>query len=362
MTDIILCLGMIFVLLGLYMIFGRAASKILKLQLEGSVCLLFGVFVYYGIFQLAAVPMIFLKQPLSRLSIIWLGVLAVVAVGFLWLERKEPRAYREFLCPRGRVTVVKVLMALLAVLQIYYIITSEYLGWDTAAYIGTVETSVTRNSMYLYQGESGKIAGNIDLRYALSGFYMHSAVWCRVLRIRALYFAKIVQGGMLAVLADLTVFKLGCFFFSGKSYRGLVKEERVGDCAAGMVIAFMILNVFFDSMYATSDFLMSRALEAKAYCANFILPALLLFGLMLWREADRRETKACFFMAALSSVAISMSALVIAPALAVILLLPVICRQRTWGWIGYGVLCVLPNLFYLVLYLLYKEGIFVIGV
>lgn len=362
MTDIILCLGMILALLVLYMIFGRAASKILKLRLEGGICLIFGVFVYYGLFQVAAIPLILLKQPLSLLMVLWLAVLAIVVIGYLWAEKKNLRASFGLSSKKGNITVIKVLMFALVILQMYYIITNEYLGWDTAAYIGTVETSAVRNSMYLYQGESGRAISKIELRYALSGFYMHSAIWCRLLRIRALYFAKIVQGGVLAVLANLLVYRLGCFFFSGKSYRGLIPEERVPDCASGLVIVCIVINVFFDSIYSTSDFLLSRALEAKAYCANFILPGILLFGLMLWREGQKRETKVCLFAALCSSVAISMSSLVIAPAMATIMLLPMLPKWKLGAWIRYYLLCVLPNVMYLILYLLYKAGIFVIGV
>lgn len=362
MTDIILCLGMILVLLVLYMIFGKAASRIFKLQLGNGVCLIFGVLVYYGIFQLAAIPLIMLKQPLSLLMVLWLTVLAIVVVGYLWVEKKNLRGSFCLSGKKGSITVVKVLMLALVMLQMYYIITNEYLGWDTAAYIGTVETSAVRNSMYLYQGESGKAISKIDLRYALSGFYMHSAIWCRLLRIRALYFAKIVQGGVLAVLANLLIYCLGCFFFSGKSYQELIPEKKVEDCASGLVIACIVINVFFDSIYSTSDFLLSRALEAKAYCANFVLPGILLFGLMLWREGQKRETKVCLFAAACSSVAISMSSLVIAPAMVTIMLLPMLSKWKLGAWLRYYFLCVLPNVVYLVLYLLYKAGIFVIGV
>lgn len=362
MTDIVLCLGMIAVLLVLYMVFGRTASRILGMQMGGGLCLIFGAFVYYGMFQMLAVPFILLKQPLSRLTFFWLAVLAVVAAGYFWMERKDIRNSLNRLFAVNPVSAVKVIMVVLAALQIYYIITSEYLGWDTASYVGTVETSVMRNSMYLYQGENGKIANDIDMRYALSGFYMHSAVWCQLLRIRAVYFAKIVQGGVLAILADLTVFQLGCFLFSGKAYRNLISEKKIADCAAGMVIAFIVINVFFDSIYSTADFLLSRALEAKAYCANFVLPGILLFGMMLWRECEKRETKICLFAAVFGSVAISMSSLVIAPAMVTVLLLPILLQKRTWAWIRYYILCMLPNFLYLLVYLLYKAGIFVIEV
>lgn len=379
MREIGMCLGMIAVLLFLFVLFGRLGSKLAGIQTRGGLGLLFGVFVYFGIFQMAALPMIMMKQPLSRLSAVWMAVV-LAAVGIFLTGKQKERKGRGFskgvspdgrkqnfdrkaaLQEKGRLSLIKIVMLLVVGFQMYYIITSEYLGWDTSFYVGSIATSLARNSMYLYHSETGKPVTELPFRYALSGFYMHSAVWCQVLGIRAIYWAKIVQGGVLAVLSNAAVFELGKFLFSGKSYENLVKKEKVTDCAAAMVIAAVILNVFFDSMYSTSDFLMSRALEAKAYCSNLVLPCIFLYGMMLWRDNQNREAKIWLFTAAFSSVAISMSSLVIAPALLTILFLPVLLRTKTWKTVRLYVLCVLPNLMYLIVYLLFRAGMIKVGV
>ena len=104
-------------------------------------------------------------------------------------------------------------MILAVAVQMYYIITNDYLGWDTAAYVGTIGNSVTTDTMYRYVGENGKrrIFWISDMRCRL--FYMHAAVWCRLLQVRVIYYAKIVQGGLLAVLANMVLLRSGvsCF-------------------------------------------------------------------------------------------------------------------------------------------------------
>lgn len=349
-----MCLALIVILLGLYGIFGKLAAGILKIQPGSGVCLLFGVFVYHGLFQIIALPLILLKQPLSLLAGIWFVVLALILLVYFFGLRLYPQLGWKVPEKVQHPTMVTVIMVLLVLLQAYYMITSEYMGWDTSFYAGTVATSVDRNSMYLINGENGNKYGRIPFRYALSSFYMHAAVWCQPLRIMAINYTKIVQGGVLAILSNLAVYEIGKFLFAGKQYENIVKKERVSDCAAGVVIAVVILHVFWDTIYSTSDFLLQRGMEAKAYCANMVLPCIFLFAVMLWRERENRTYWICLCVACWSSVAISMSSLVIVPAMVGILLLPLLSRKKFFGWCGRYLLCILPNLLYLLLYLLDK--------
>lgn len=362
MREIILCLTLIILLFLLFEVLGKLAAALLHLRVTGIPVLLFGVFIYFGLFQLVAVPMIMLKQSLTLLCIGWMVVLGAVLLLALYKLRQNPAAPwhpEKYLAP-GRdgfwITFVKLLMLMIMALQFYYIITSDYLGWDTSSYVGTIATSLVRNSMYLFNGESGKVEPYIDFRYALSGFYMHSAVWCRLLSIRAIYMAKLVQGGILSILSAMAVYQIGYFLFSGKRENAALTAGQIQGAASGMVIAATAINVFFQSIYSTSDFLLSRGLEAKAYCANLVLPCIFLYGIMLWRDSDSRESKVFLFTACFSSVAISMSALVTAPALATLMLLPVLLRRRTLTTFRYYLLCMLPNACYLLIYVLYIMG------
>ena len=79
------------------------------------------------------------------------------------------------------------------------------------------------------------------------------------------------------MLANTVIFEIGRFLFSGERYRGKLTGRQVTGCAAGMVIAAVGFNFFYQSIFTTSEFLLNRALEAKAYCANLLLPFLLFF-------------------------------------------------------------------------------------
>lgn len=357
MLEIGICLIFIMILIMLYAVFGKMAARIFKIRPQNGICVLLGVFVYHGLFQVVALPLILLKQSLSLLSGIWAVFVVLVLLAYFFGVRMLPELGWELPYKRKRPSVISIVMIILVLLQAYYMITSEYLGWDTSFYVGTIGTSVNQNSMYLVNGENGSAYSRIPFRYALSSFYMHSAVWCRMLRITAVHYAKIVQGGILAILSNLVVYEIGKFLFSGKRYHGIIKKENIGDCAAGMVTAVVILNVFWNTIYSTSDFLLSRALEAKSYCANLVLPCVFLFAIMLWRDSEDRTAKICLAAAAWSSVAISMSSLVIVPAMVAIMFLPIGIKKSPFRWMKCYLICILPNLCYLVLYLLDKMKI-----
>lgn len=372
--EIGICLLTIPLLLFLYWCFGRTVFLAVRAEANAGITLLTGIFAYHSLFQLEALPLILCKQRLSRLTLLWGITITAVLVCWLFLERRRGKlpwgvrrtdgAYQKWKGgkQRGLYFLIYAVMMLAVAVQMYYIITKDYLGWDTAAYVGTIGNSVTTDRMYVYNGESGKKESYLDFRYALSSFYMHAAVWCRVLPVHIIYYAKIVQGGVLAILANTVIFEIGRFLFSGERYRGKLTGRQVTGCAAGMVIAAVVLNFFYQSIFTTSEFLLNRALEAKAYCANLLLPFLFLLCLMMWRDSSRKETKLMLFITALGSVPMSMSALVTAPALITVMMVPVLLRDKKLRQVGLYLLCMLPNLLYLVIYLLYTMKIIRIGI
>lgn len=360
--EIGICLAVTGILLFLYYVFGQILFFLTGGETDHALCLLTGVFVYHILFQAEALPLVFLLQPLKILSVLWMGTILLAVVLWIYLRHRHrkgilPRPQK----PESSPWLLAVLVAAVGI-QIYYIITNEYLGWDTSYYVGTIGTSVFRNSMYQFDSETGLRAETLDLRYALSSFYLHGAVWCQVLPVRAIYFAKVVQGGTLAVLSNLVIYEMGLFLFRAKRYRGRLTERQIRDGAAVMVIAAVFLNFFYKTIYTTSDFLLNRALEAKGYCANLILPLLFLLGLSLWKDSRDKTKKIMFFLTALGSVAVSMSALVIVPALITIVMIPVLFQERSWASVRFYILCMLPNTVYLVIYLLYLKGIFEIRI
>lgn len=353
MIEFLKCIFMIVIFLVLFTFFGFFGSHLMKRKSSLMENLVLGFFTYFTLFQLFALPLILLKQHLTLLTALWLAVVAIVMIfGFVVL-------YKERITERGQErNIIKVrqmlcyfAMAVLVLFFCYFTAIQNYWGWDTAFYIGTVSTTVDTDTMYLINGESGVPENVLPLRYALSGFYMNSAVFCKITGITAVYFQKYVMGTLCVLLYFSVLYLVGQALFQ----KCVVKT-------AGFLWAAGILNLFFVSEYTTSQFLILRAYEAKAYCANVVVPAIFWLLLLLHKDLQDKGNWRALFLVMLASVPVSMSAILIAPAMVLIAVLGESIVNRSRKIFTFGVLCILPNAVYLVVYLLYTLDIWVIKV
>ncbi len=315
--------------------------------------LVLGFFIYFALFQLFALPLILLKQHLTLLMVLWLAVVAIVLIlGFivLYKEMKGERRKKKNLI-KSRQIMCYLAMAVLVLFFCYFTAIQNYWGWDTAFYIGTISTTVDTDTMYLINGESGAAEKVLPLRYALSGFYMNSAVFCKITGITAVYFQKYVMGTLCVLLYFSILYLVGQALF-----------EKSITKTAGFLWAAGILNLFFVSEYTTSQFLILRAYEAKAYCANVIIPAIFWLLLLLHKDLQNKGNWKALFLVMLASVPVSMSAIFIAPAMVGIAVLGESIVNKNLKIFINGMVCILPNAVYLVMYLLYTLDVWVIKV
>ena len=353
MIEFFKCIVMIVVFLVLFTFFGFLGNHLIKRKSSPMENLVLGFFTYFTLFQLFALPLILLKQRVTLLMVLWLAVVALVLIlGFvvLYKERSKEKI-REKNRIKGRQIICYAAMAVLVLFFCYFTAIQNYWGWDTAFYIGTVSTAVDTDTMYLINGESGVPENVLPLRYALSGFYMNSAVFCKITGITAVYFQKYVMGSLCVLLYFSILYLIGQALFQ----KCIVKTT-------GFVWAAGILNLFFVSEYTTSQFLLFRAYEAKSYCANVVIPAIFWLLLLLHKDLQNKENWRALFLVMLSSVPVSMSAILIAPAMTGIVVLGESIVNKSRKIFHYGMLCILPNVVYLVMYLLYTLDIWVIKV
>lgn len=333
-----------------FLIYGIAANKVLKIKMNLYETEIVGFFVHFGLFQIIALPLILLQKSLTLLMILWITVSVISAAYVLLAGRKELVQALGGIC-QG-VWNMKGLLLLGAVLVIAtaccYFAVQRYIGWDTTYYIGTVNTSVYSDTMYIYDGNSGAMESKLDLRYALSGFYMHSAVLCRIFSLNAIEVQKYVMGILCILMYGMIVFAIGKKLFQESSKPAL-----------SLVMTVFLLNFGFNTIYTSSSFLLVRAYEAKGYCANVIIPALFYMALCFWKKRKDRTYWWMLFLIAFASVPVSMSAIVIAPAVIAIILLTEWIMERDVSLLWRGFWCLVPNGIYLLVYFLYTRGMII---
>ncbi|MDE6314592.1 MAG: hypothetical protein K2M46_13435 [Lachnospiraceae bacterium] len=358
-TEIFVCFLLTLGLLWFFYIFGKTFCQVVKMEQSCFLYIICGFFLYYSLFQFLAFPMILLQSSLSVLTIIWcvlLVLLLCVCIGAWHLVSKCDREKQLFsikgkkFWKKERI-LQRIGFAVPILFLMYYVWNQNYWGWDSASYLGTISTVVDSDSMYTIHGESGKEMETIPMRYALSCFYMHSAVICKMTGISPEIWQKYAMAGLCVLLYGMLMYKLAQELFSK-------------DKASTLLFVWVIctLNFFFVSEYSTAQFLLFRSYEAKGFCGNVIFPAILLALLWIHRHPENLWNYKYLFLVMVGTVPISMSAILIAPVLVVIGCGAHILTTKCYKEIKYVLCCLLPGILYLLLYYLYTVGIFVIHV
>lgn len=348
MLELLKCAVAILVSGYIYVLFGMIVMK--KQEISLTATLLLGFFVYFALFQFFAVPMVLMKRSLHELTVTWGVVVGIlVIVGTVYCIRKKCRFLKwDWRKQKSKLLIV----AILFLLVLYYALRYGYNGFDTSYYIGTVNTSLYTDSMYIFDGNTGVKNASLELRYALSAFYMNSAVSCQIFGLRAAVEMRIITGFFCVLLFHLVVFQAGRIWFAGDMGKALC---TVG---AGSVIVF-----FFRSGYTPAQFLLRRSYEAKAYCANIVLPMLFVAFFCLWKYTwDETAWKYIFFIC-MSCNAISMSCILTVPVMLSVYFLFLFFREKKKIKLSvrYAV-CMIPCMVYVVTYVLYLKGFIMIKV
>ena len=355
MLDLAKSFLLIFIYLTIFLSLGALVLRALKEKFSFSSAVLSGFFFYHLIFSLVALPCILTQQTLTTLMWIWLPLLCVLLAAAICLSMREITAYgRRQLNASLHVskTPGKLILPAIAcgcVAAILFLsISAYYVGWDTAFYVRTTLQAVANDSMYTLDAATGTAAATLPLRYALSPFYMNSAIFCRLLDLHPLLVQNLTDGCICVILAFTVIYRIGLLIFRGDQQKALLS-----------VIFAAILHVSHCSVFSTSDFLLLRSYEAKAYCSNIVLPFIGYTLARLWKEPDKQTNWQLLFLSTAASIPVSMSSLLTVPVLVAAGSL-IWLFTRNWRALGKTCLCLIPNLLYLGAYVLEHIGVLTI--
>ena len=354
----------------IFYILGAALAVKLRWTMRRSQCLLIGFFAYFFVFQICAEAMILTQQPLHALKNLWLLVLSLMLIAgcsIIYADRERGGRPKEYIPNPVKGFFVLMILAILCQIATGLLL-QRNLGWDFAYYMGNLTTSVSTDTMYVYDGSSGNLLQQLDLRYALSGFYMNTAVLSQLTGINAMMLQRYLMGVLDFILADLILyhFAMKVFLFDKKKSYLLVTVS-------------ILLMVCWDVYDTSAQFLFLRNYEAKSYCANVVLPMVVYLIYCIWKDDHRKDIWQQLFVVCSASVAVSMSSILLVPAAVAILMAAHILAlliedrnkpvktttanvRRILLILRNSFLCVLANGVYLVVYFLYTKGILVLEV
>lgn len=356
MRELMMCVLALAVSLYLFVSFGSIILKCMKQRFRLTVALLLGFFGYFALFQIVYLPCMLLQIRLSVLSGLWMAVCAAIGIfALVWCRLNWGGAWCMGIRSVRKHKWGSFLLfaaAMLALFELYYMVRYGYNGYDTQYYIGTVNTSVYTDSMFRYDGVTGQMEQSIQFRYALSGFYTNAAIFCQVFRVVPALCMRYMVGTICWLLANTVLFELGRTCFT--------KKKLENGCWT--VILGIGLNFFFRTMYTTSEFLLLRSYEAKAICSNVILPSVLLACIWVWKGRDGRKWWVYLGLITASANTISMSSILTVPVAATVFLAGRMLSEKGARRVGSYLLCMLPCILYIGVYLLARMNILIIRV
>ena len=328
-----------------FRIIGRNTGGKLKIKHSFALEILTGAFVFFAIYNTGYLVCLFLKLGIQGLSI-WT---ALLWLGFAFCCRRELAGFKDLQIKKiSREYVLYYSAALLAfALLFYYGIRFCYYGWDTASYIKEISRAVEHGTLYK-DWVANQANDALELKYALCSYYMFLAVLARAASIPAIVTARVVGGGACIVLSAAAVYCLG--------------KELFDDVRDAILVSLLwtCFNFVFVSIYTASAFLMERSYEGKAWCANVIIPFILLAFFHLYKHESEKGWWGCLVFAAFACNTISMSMIIISPIMVTLLSGILWLKERKAFIIYHWMICMLPLTIYCVLLGLELKNILVV--
>jgi len=293
---------------------------------------LFGWMKMFALFQILAIPFIFLQFRLTTLVIVWASGVILLLVYYLV---RNVEGYIRLIKKKFKITrpkFIEVLVILLIVFQLFAVTFLTHEDADDAFFIGQAVTDSHTDTMLIYVGDTGSQWGSFPPRYVFSPFPTFLAAMSRLVMIHPLILARII-------------FQMVFILMSYMVYYLLAKEafgENRNNIA--LTMSFLsLLNIWGNiSVYTSSSFLLFRLHQGKALLANLILPLLIYLIVSYYREKKFKQKELLLVM--VSSTLVSSMGVFLAPLLLGIYALIRFAREKRILIICQTVLCCMPNI------------------
>lgn len=328
-----------------FVAFGSLFLKLRKKEETFSWCFtpVLGLFIYYGLFELLAFPMTLLLAPLHLLTISWGVILAIVGVaavffcGSMW-GKSLKKLWSVLMKHKGVFLVLLLLVAVQLVYEAVYGLNSP----DAAFYVGNVSTSLYTDTMGRYSAYTGKALSRFNIRYVTAAYYLDNAAYCQALGLHPMVQMKTIAPVMNLFMANLIYYHMGMLLFHGNR-----KKAAAFGCA---VLFFGILagNMTY------SGFTYYRSFEGKAMLCGMIIPFLLTAFLKLYGNHKDEMAWWSIFFVSLGGVCLTTSSMTLVPAAVAAGGLTLMLTKKNWKLIPRAILCVLPDILVLCLYMAVK--------
>lgn len=333
-------LGLLPFLLGLlYTRFIEEEKENLLLQMAA------GYIIMFGIFEIMALPLIFMRQSLTLLTGLYLGILGVAAVISLILNRKRiVLVIKDTIGGIQKFTLCIWAVLLLLMGQIAVYIRYQYSNADDAFFVASAMTSVATNTIFAYNPYTGTAYSKLPPRYLLSPFHAWNAVLSRITDTHPAIMAHMVFMIVFLVLAYAVYALIGRALFAND----IEKTGYFLTVLAG-------LHIFAAYSERTSGlFLLIRLWQGKAVLAGILLPLILYLAVRLFLMEGKRADWVLLFLLMCACCMVSSMGIMLGAVMLGLLGILFAFKNRSFRILVYTGLCCVPNLLCAGIYLMIR--------
>ena len=333
------CIGITAAWLGLFYIWGKTLLTLFRLRSYFSNSVLFGLVSMSAVFQLFYLPFFFTRGSYHSLMILWSILLVGITGAMLIYLRRHEKKHRKAPLTKGQVIAAAAAIAVTLFLCAIAAYHPRSYGYDTNYYISIVNDMIYRDVICITDGA-------LDVHHGLTNLFAMLGMASWLTGISPFYLEMHSMRYFGVILTALAACNAGrCLFHE--------ENSRISIAGSAMAILVPIIFSFWGSMYGGA-FFWQRTNEAKAICQLALFPLAFTVIIQLFQNHDERK-KRWWEQAVigLSAVPISVSSIFVYPALILIGMIGLLAHDRFRNFrssVGYSVLCVLPNLIYLVVY------------
>ena len=269
------------------------------------------------IFQMCALPCIFLDTTLTVLTRLWMVVIGVILCGSVLIARNALSSGIKEIIQYIKVHKGVVFFLALVILAVcYYVSINGERNDDSTYYIGLINTTLSMDSMYRFNVYNGFGMESLYARRALATFDIHSAVLCKIFDVHPLILTRYGRANLNVLLTAMATYLMGTKLFSKES-SALVEKKA---CTLVMMV-FAANFLFAGNIYTSATFLLTRAYEGKAFAGN-VLVVFTLYVCFKLIEEFNKDTVVLLLLILWGCLAISTSAIVVNFVAVILLLVP----------------------------------------
>ncbi len=304
-----------------------------------------GYVILFGLFEIVALPLIWMRQSLSLLFGIYGGVLLVASgVSLAFNYRRIPgilvgawRSIRHFtLCIWAQ-------LALIAG-QVWVYVRYQYINADDAFFVAAATTAQATNTIFAYNPYTGTAYTSLPSRYVLSPLYAFIATVSKATDTHPAIIAHSVFMILFLLLAYAVYALLGRALFS-------YNMEKTGY----FLVLLSGLNLFSAYSERTSGlFLLIRLWQGKAMLAGILLPMILYLAIRIFMLEGKAADWILLFLLMCACCMVSSMGVILGAVMLGILGMIFAFRSKSLRLLIRAALCCLPNLLCAGIYLMIK--------